>query len=189
MNMKKIFLLVTLILAFAANANSQELPGEKFKPLPEHQTCTSDNDCISFGSECAACACCQPLNKTYLEDYKDILGDELQGLEGGECDWDCPAYAACEEGICKFSQFLPEDQACESPGDCIFTWSRCDYCECGTPMNRKHLKKYEDLRKEKCPDPMRGICDMFCPEPYLDCQENKCVSSETDPKDREVEEK
>jgi len=169
--------LVQIIIVFvvATSAHSQTLNLEEFAPLAEHQTCEVDSDCISFTDECEACRCCMTINKTHLQMYKDTLREEFQNLQGGVCNWDCPAYAICEEGKCEFSVFPPEDRSCESPADCITVWTSCDDCECGSPINKKHQQKYEDLKKEKCKDYSGGMCDIYCPESHLDCEEGRCV--------------
>jgi hypothetical protein len=57
----------------------------------------------------------------------------------------------------------PADQTCSSAADCAIAATQCS-CDCGSPVNRKHVTKYADAVQRLCKDYHGMMCKMACDE-------------------------
>jgi hypothetical protein len=57
----------------------------------------------------------------------------------------------------------PADAKCSSNADCGITMTQCS-CDCGSPVNVAHAKKYEEARERMCKDYQGPMCKMACNE-------------------------
>ena len=72
----------------------------------------------------------------------------------------------------------PADRVCQTDDDCAIVSTRCSNCECGVPVNKEYMGKYENAWRQLCHDYHGGVCEYNCPTPYARCVERQCLLSE-----------
>lgn len=66
---------------------------------PGHQTCQVDNDCTTVFTKCS-CDCGSPVNKAYLEKYKQQRDKACKNYNGVRCSMICDYETKCANNKC-----------------------------------------------------------------------------------------
>lgn len=97
---EKIVLLVALVLVSCIAKADLAIPGA-VPILEQHQTCSSDNECILIQRHCGDCDCGTPVNLRYEKIYLEEKKNRCANYKGGVCDLTCPTNdSVCREGKC-----------------------------------------------------------------------------------------
>jgi len=71
---------------------------------------------------------------------------------------------------------------CQVDDDCMTFDQSCDFCSCGTPINKSYLGQYEAERLDRCRSYQGGVCSMPCPPQEVKCIDLRCQFVPTFPK-------
>ena len=99
---KKLQFLLFIAMAISPCFASADETIPDAKPiLEQHQTCSSDNECILFQRKCSDCDCGSPLNIKYREIYREEKRRRCENYKGPVCDLICPTnQSVCRAGKC-----------------------------------------------------------------------------------------
>ena len=63
---------------------------------------------------------------------------------------------------------------CQIDNDCTVVDISCDYCSCGTPINKQYKEQYAAERSEKCQGYKGSVCRVACPPEEVKCVDLRC---------------
>jgi hypothetical protein len=67
----------------------------------------------------------------------------------------------------------PADQTCRSNDDCVVKLTQCA-CDCGSPVNREHARKYEEALDRACKGYSGRMCKMAPCTDVATCDDGVC---------------
>jgi len=148
----------------------------KIEVLEEDKNCSEESECGFVRTECNLSIpdSLEPVNSSSIEKY-DKKFDEMCGVIDLVEPYLMPK-AGCDSGKCIFVGIEGSDttRECEKDEDCGFSITRCDQCDCGSPINKNFQDEYMSLYGKVCADYSGGVCDVACEYMEPKCVENLC---------------